>query len=264
MLDLDSNRWSQLRHAYGFADDVPQMLRDLAKEPNHEAWDRIWSALCHQSTVYSASYAAVPHIVATAERQSPKDQAMFWAFVGAVAAYGSKYFGEPPDEFREPYLKANARSASLIVQLLKGRPESETDVIYLLGSLAAVRGCMGPGRILDHLVDGEFPGRCPACEEELYVSLHEEGIFLTCQDPVAQPASDKTWVEAPGKVPASKGLSLDECTPSNSQEWLPRWAEEAGHPKVAENLRRLYGTALCPACKHRFPLMEELYRQAEE
>ena len=94
------------------------MLRDLAEEPNDEVWERIWSSLCHQSTVYSASYAAVPHIVAIAAHQSPKAQVDYWAFVGAIAAFGSKYRGEPPDELREEYFSANAKSASRICDSL--------------------------------------------------------------------------------------------------------------------------------------------------
>jgi hypothetical protein len=72
MVPLDSPQWGLLRHAYGAASDVPDLLRRLAADPrpsatnNAEPWFSLWSALCHQDDVYSASYAAVPHIVATA------------------------------------------------------------------------------------------------------------------------------------------------------------------------------------------------------
>ena len=59
MLPLDSPRWSTLRHAYGPADDIPALLRQLDGDP----WDALWSALAHQGDVNTASFAAVPHVV---------------------------------------------------------------------------------------------------------------------------------------------------------------------------------------------------------
>ena len=68
MLDLESNRWSELQHAYGEASDIPDMLRKLSSYPPHKNYESepyfsLWSALCHQDDVYEASYAAVPHII---------------------------------------------------------------------------------------------------------------------------------------------------------------------------------------------------------
>ncbi|WP_168076088.1 hypothetical protein [Caulobacter sp. SSI4214] len=68
MLQLNDDRWSGLVHAYGAASNVPMLLRRLEENPrqmaaNDEPWFTLWSSLCHQGDVYSASYAAVPHIV---------------------------------------------------------------------------------------------------------------------------------------------------------------------------------------------------------
>ena len=69
MLSLDAPRWSELRTAYGDASTIPSLLRDLAAMPPYtdhsaEPYFSLWSALCHQCDVYTASYAAVPHVVA--------------------------------------------------------------------------------------------------------------------------------------------------------------------------------------------------------
>jgi hypothetical protein len=68
MLSLDSPRWSTLQHAYGAASDIPALLRQLPDFPpsegTKEPWFTIWSSLAHQGDVYTASFAAVPHIVA--------------------------------------------------------------------------------------------------------------------------------------------------------------------------------------------------------
>lgn len=69
MLSLDSLAWRQLNHAYGPATDTPQLIEQLALNAGPKAdyqaepWFTLWSSLCHQGDVYSASYAAVPHLV---------------------------------------------------------------------------------------------------------------------------------------------------------------------------------------------------------
>jgi len=67
LVPLESPQWDDLRHAYGAAGDIPPLLRRLTSFPTSqgraEPWHSLWSALCHQGDVYSASFAAVPHIV---------------------------------------------------------------------------------------------------------------------------------------------------------------------------------------------------------
>jgi hypothetical protein len=69
MIELDSSDWHVLRHAHGPAIDVPLLLCQLSANPrpqnDHrgEPWISLWSSLCHQGDVYSASYAVVPHVV---------------------------------------------------------------------------------------------------------------------------------------------------------------------------------------------------------
>lgn len=68
MIDLDSSAWKTLNHAYGSADDIPELLRALQSLPNAqdvktEPYHALWSSLCHQGTAYDASYAASPHLI---------------------------------------------------------------------------------------------------------------------------------------------------------------------------------------------------------
>lgn len=69
MIAWDSTEWHWLAHAYGRATDIPGLLKQLASATGpatsaaSEPWHTLWSALCHQDDVYTASYAAVPHIV---------------------------------------------------------------------------------------------------------------------------------------------------------------------------------------------------------
>lgn len=71
MIALDSPKWSSLSHAYGTASDIPGLLRQLEHYPpqtdyKDEPYFSLWSSLCHQGDVYTASYAAVPHILSLA------------------------------------------------------------------------------------------------------------------------------------------------------------------------------------------------------
>jgi hypothetical protein len=73
MLELDDPRWATLSHAYGRAVDIPPLLASAGEDtrPGHQpgsTWFDLWSALCHQGDTYTASYAAVPHLVALAPR----------------------------------------------------------------------------------------------------------------------------------------------------------------------------------------------------
>jgi hypothetical protein len=71
MPDLDSPRWQELQDAYGPATEIAKLLSQLQSDASPKAssfdepWFSLWPALCHQGDVYTASYAAVPAIVAT-------------------------------------------------------------------------------------------------------------------------------------------------------------------------------------------------------
>jgi hypothetical protein len=58
--------WADLGHAYGTAEDTPGLLAQAAGDPDDRAWDELWSRICNQGTVYTASYAALPELAAIA------------------------------------------------------------------------------------------------------------------------------------------------------------------------------------------------------
>jgi hypothetical protein len=79
VLRLEDPIWSELRHAYGTAENIPPLLSQLSDLPTDEAdaepWFTLWSSLAHQGEVYPASYAAVPHVVsvlASAPTKAPR------------------------------------------------------------------------------------------------------------------------------------------------------------------------------------------------
>ncbi len=55
---LDTTDWSKLHHAYGRAIDTPDLLRSFWKDDPggcKRAVGHLWSAVLHQSTLYTAT-----------------------------------------------------------------------------------------------------------------------------------------------------------------------------------------------------------------
>jgi len=65
--------WASLRDAYGSAEKVADLLATVATSGTDEGgpWNDLWSRLCHQGTVYSASYAALPMLTQMSLQHGP-------------------------------------------------------------------------------------------------------------------------------------------------------------------------------------------------
>jgi hypothetical protein len=110
MLELDDQRWSQLDDAYHTATKIPALIDALyvRQEPvessEDEPWFSLWSALCHQDDVYTASYATVPHLVGVALRSNWPLDCGFLHLPTAIEIARNKGNGPPIPEFLEvPY-----------------------------------------------------------------------------------------------------------------------------------------------------------------
>ncbi|SPJ72256.1 uncharacterized protein FTOL_01984 [Fusarium torulosum] len=85
---LESINWSQLTHAYGPADDVPLLLRQLqSTDPKLylPALDECWSSIYHQGTRYSASAQAVPFLYSLLDHQTTKNRQNLLYLITALA-----------------------------------------------------------------------------------------------------------------------------------------------------------------------------------
>jgi hypothetical protein len=118
LLELDSPRWSELEHAYGAASDIPALLRQLAtlpsSEDDSEPWFTLWSALAHQGDVYSASFAAVPHVVRALATAPERADFTYFQFPACVEAYRQKHQVPIPADLASAYHAALAQLPALV------------------------------------------------------------------------------------------------------------------------------------------------------
>jgi hypothetical protein len=64
MLDLNDERWSDLRGGYHIPFDPRPLIKKIESGTDLKInWHELWGELHHQGNVGEASYAAVPHIV---------------------------------------------------------------------------------------------------------------------------------------------------------------------------------------------------------
>lgn len=117
-MDIERN-WADLRHAYGPATDIPPLLRQLRTAPppathKDEPWFSLWSALCHQGDVYTASYAALPELVRVAGDREPA-AAVECLYLAALIELVRHNITAPvvPEELKTSYKRAIADAHGL-------------------------------------------------------------------------------------------------------------------------------------------------------
>lgn len=87
--DLEQIDWHTLEHAYGEADDVPTLLRDLAsqdEEAHGTALGKLSISIYHQGTVYSASAYAAPFLIELLESEAFQDKEGILLLLASLAS----------------------------------------------------------------------------------------------------------------------------------------------------------------------------------
>lgn len=228
--------WASLRTAYGSGEGVPGLLRraDEADADLGAAWDDLWGHLCHQGTVYTASYAAIPTLLAMCLRQEPRGYMAPLHLVGSILA--SNDAPEGAELMRAQHAEEVGRLRAIAERCL---PLSTDDVefIYGLETLAAFESRGVWSRSLGHLADGEVPLDCVSCGEDLLVHIEELPATVTCGDA----SRSSTAVEPAGVL-------------GRAEERLVSLAMANSRPVVAARLRHLFGSVTCPECGAMFPI----------
>jgi hypothetical protein len=143
MLDLESSRWSELRHAYGPASDIPALLRQLGNLPDsrgeQEPWFTLWSALAHQGDVYPASFAAVPYVVAALASATERAGSTYFQFPAWVEICRQRKGLTVPGDLEPAYSNA-LRQLPVLVAAASSREWDAEFLVCVLSAIAAAKG----------------------------------------------------------------------------------------------------------------------------
>lgn len=233
--------WEALECAYGSAERVPDLLRRAAETTSDfgDSWNDLWSYVCHQGTVYSASYAAIPALTAMCMRQEPRGYSAPLQLIGSILA--SNDGPKDPATIRRKYESEVVQLRGLAERCVE-RAADDTEFIYGLETLAALEDAGVWSRSLSYLADGEAPMDCVRCTEHLL--LHIEDL----------PASLATW-----KATLEPTLvRLVEAAPGSTEERLIAFATRNDRSLVADKLRHMFGAVTCPACGAEFRIADAL------
>lgn len=166
-LSLDSPRWAELTQAYGTAEDVPRLLEALAcigrEEARAEVWFALWRTLHRPGEVFTASYAAVPHLLEIASTFGLRERAEAMHLVVRIEISRCEGKSPPvPPDVVEGYA-TTVDSLASYVDASVGEPWP-VDVAQIFGAALLVgkrqpelaRGLLELGRALT----------CPTCGSE--------------------------------------------------------------------------------------------------
>ena len=153
MLSLESHRWAELKHAYGAAGNIPSLLRQLVDLPSSESdaepWFTLWSALAHQGDVYSASFAAVPHVVNALASAPSKADHSYFQFPAWVEICRVKNDVEIPEDLRSHYFEALSQLPGLVA----GVSDRPWEPAFLACTLAAVAAAKGQPAVAEAILE---------------------------------------------------------------------------------------------------------------
>lgn len=230
--------WSQLDHAYGTAEDIPGLLRQLEPGGSDRVWSDLWSRLCHQGSVYSASHAALPTLTRLAHEWSPGDRDRPLMLAGAILASIDQPYGQPDPHVAYAAEIAELRALTDEALRVPGLAEDPGSYVVLLGTLLAFEGVEVWAEQLDGLTREEFELPCPDCETENFIVFGEYGYFSTL-DCLYMNNMD------------SKRIPL-QAVPASALEGLAKRLHTRiradGHPDVADKLTYVFGKAECAEC----------------
>lgn len=238
--------WSQLSHAYGSAEDIPALLDQLASEPSPGRWNDLWSALCHQGSVYSASFAALPWLADAAGSDDREQAVSALNLAGAILA-GSDQLHGAGDVRAQHAAEVQTLLAAVNVHLRTASDRNE--YAYLLESLLSCEGVMSWSEALAQgLVNEEYEVSCPGCRAELFVVIGERGCFSTIGDYALSEDDVETTPLRPANPAAMDGIGRR----------LHGIALADGHEDIANAMTHVFGAATCPDCETGFCVADQL------
>lgn len=222
--------WTSLRDAYGAAGPVEALL-ERADTDDRAVWDELWSRLCHQGTVQTASYAALPRLAELAARQDPSGfvEPLFLATCIVASTDGP----EEPAAVRARYADT-VRTLHEVAEGLVPLAADDTDFIYRVQAVLATESDSVWARRLYALANEELEFACPSCDEQLLMGLETSPLIVKQFDDASVGVTTVVPSD-PGRLTGSEARAYELATTHR-------------RPHVAKHLLDLFGMFKCPAC----------------
>ncbi len=87
---LDDIPWATLHHAYGTAEDTPTHLRAMCDPDDdvfEQAMEALWASICHQGSIYEASYYVIPFLVEILDEAPESRRERLLMFLAELACH---------------------------------------------------------------------------------------------------------------------------------------------------------------------------------
>jgi hypothetical protein len=229
--------WASLHDAYGSAEHVPALLASAAAAGTDGGglWDELWGRLCHQGTVYSASYAALPTLAQMSAQRGPGGYVPALHLAAAIIASN-----DGPEEdtavVRQRYAYELADLRTVAARNLRYATD-DTEFVYGLQALMAFEDGGIWQRTLHCLANGEASLECPLCGEDLVLNL---------DSPKPHVASFAGASLAPAAVTPREPSALTD------EGRLLALAQTNHRTVIAAKLPFLFGGSTCPHCDASF------------
>nr|WSY49307.1 hypothetical protein OG999_03505 [Streptomyces sp. NBC_00886] len=239
--------WSELTHAYGSAENIPGLFARLGGAEDDAVWQELWGSLCHQGSVYDASWAAMPVLVDIALGRAPGGPIQAVTMAGLITT--------DPDEDRHERYAHEIGQLLDVARVLRADPGQDAHTfVYLQMAVLAFEGGGVWAEALEGVNSEEYDLECPACEEGLFVAFGSYGVFTSAGD----------YVTGAGKEDTEGRTELVPATPDRLKGIGARLYQEAvefGQTEVAQALTYVFGKASCPPCEAVFTVSEEVEKQ---
>lgn len=217
--------WSELRHADGPADDLPDLLAELDPNPQAEIWGTLFSLLLDQGDTFPASPYALEPLLNAAEGYDPSGRIMPLALASGIV--NSPQF---PSAGFEAAIEGLRRIA---LETAEAANITRADRVYVMQAVLACSGNEPWSQAIEGIADEQVNAVCPQCREHLLIGIVDAGCHVA-------PWSDESRrnsvaPDQPHKLPPPG-------------DWLHATALRAQDAGLAHIIADLFGQAKCPTC----------------
>jgi hypothetical protein len=146
MLSLDDPRWKRLKGGLGGKFDASVLLRRLyAGDDSEDTWNELSLQLHHQGDVYSAAYAAMPHLLEIARRRKK----LTWQVFSLIELIEHCRPSNPPPSklFAKDYFRTVQDAAKVAL----GHPDQEWNE-WLTASVCACLALAKSHRVMSAII----------------------------------------------------------------------------------------------------------------